>query len=395
MEPGRFFPAVSPRRAKALVCVLTAIIAAIDFSIPARVNLASFYFICIVLLIWARSVKWLWASTAVFILLTFAGVALPIADSTLQSVDWMNRIMTGLALAAAAVPVHLRIRASSALELASAERNRAQRDLQESYANLETRIQERTRELSVSEQSLRQLSIRLITSQDEERRRIARELHDSVGQYLSYSKILVESWLKENQVTGKELKNISEIVESLEHCLTETRSISHLLHPPLLDELGFGSAAKLYVDGFANRSGIKCNLTLPSDMKRLPPAFELVLFRILQESLTNIMRHAHSAAVDIQVQSEGGQIALFVRDYGKGMPSDFVERFNKTGEGGGVGMSGMRERVRELRGNLRIESSEKGTMVCATLPSMPIEDSEGECVGGVLNAPPRTDSASA
>lgn len=388
----RPFPAPSHRNAKALVCTLTLLIAAVDFSLPANINIATLYFICVVLLIWTRSVKWLWTCTAIFILLTFAGIAYPTPIHALTWIEWFNRSMIALALAITAVPVHLRLRLNNAVELAMAERDRAQRALQESHANLEGRVQERTRELQASEQSLRQLSARLISSQDQERRHIARELHDSVGQYLSHSKMVLEDWLRKSHATESELIGISQIKDSLDKCLTETRTISHLLHPPLLDELGFGSAARAYVDGFSRRSGIKVTLDILRDMKRLPPAFELVLFRILQESLTNVLRHAQSPAVDIQVEAGSNQIVLLIRDHGKGMPPEFVERFNTIGEGGGVGLIGMRERALELHGNLRIESSEHGTLVRATLPLVVADDSEKQSTADRIGGFVRMDS---
>lgn len=310
-------------------------------------------------------------------------------------VDWLNRSMTALALAVAAVPVHLRLRTMLALECTMAERDRAEQALQRSHATLETRVQERTGELQEeiaerartehklrdSEQSLRQLSVRLISAQDEERRNIARELHDSVGQYLAHSKMSLESWLKKADASEKGLQTILQIVDSLDKCLSETRTISHLLHPPLLDELGFASAARAYSDGFSRRSGIQANVDIPREMKRLPPGFELVLFRILQESLTNVLRHAHGPAVDIRVESEDGWIALIVRDYGKGMPPELVEGLNTRGEAGGVGLSGMRERVRAFHGNLKIESNERGTLIRATLPLMTAANSEERTCG--------------
>jgi signal transduction histidine kinase len=375
--------APSKREAKALVCLLAAVIAAVDLSLPANINVATLYFICIVLLVWTNSVKWLWTSTAIFILLTFGGLTLAPAPilHLVTWVDWLNRSVTALALVVAAVPVHLRLRSILALQAATAERDRAEQALQHSYAQLEATVQERTRELYAeiaesartalklreSEQSLRNLSVRLMKSQDEERRRIARALHDTVGQYLALSKMTLESWLKNPDASDRGIQALCQIADSLDKCSSETRNISYLLHPPLLDELGFASAARTYVEGFSQRSKIPVALSMPGEMKRLPSGLELVLFRMLQESLTNVLRYAHSPTVDIQIEIENHQIALTVQDYGKGMPPELVHQLN-AGCGGGVGLSGMRERILQFHGNFKIESDRNGTSIRAVLP---------------------------
>lgn len=232
------------------------------------------------------------------------------------------------------------------------------------WLEINTDITERKR----VEESLRQLSVRLLSTQDEERRRIARELHDSVGQYMAHAKMSLESFIKTPDGNQEHTQSLSQIVDTLDKCLSETRTISHLLHPPLLDELGFVSAAKSYVDGFSQRSGIQVNLNFPGETKRLPSAQELVLFRILQESLTNVHRHAQSSSVDIHVELDGDHITLAVRDFGKGMPQELLEKLRSRGESGGVGLNGMRERITQFGGRFEIESSEKGTLIRASLP---------------------------
>jgi signal transduction histidine kinase len=161
---------------------------------------------------------------------------------------------------------------------------------------------------------------------------------------------------------------IGESLKLLDQALTETRTISHLLHPPLLDETGLGSAAKWYVEGFAKRSGIQTSLEIPDDFGRLPSSLELALFRVLQECLTNVHRHSKSTKADVSVQLTKNEVSLRVRDYGGGIPSDVLERFRHHRAHGGVGLAGMRERIHELGGNLEMESDSHGTQVRASLP---------------------------
>ena len=225
------------------------------------------------------------------------------------------------------------------------------------------------------EENLRLLSLRLLGAEDEERRRIARELHDSVGQYLTHAKVVLESFLQKQDGNGQLTEALSHVAENLEKCLSETRTISHLLHPPLLDELGFTAATREYAHGFSQRSGIQVNLNLPPDLTRLPAALELVLFRILQESLTNVLRHAHSRVVDIELGLDGNHIALAVRDHGKGIRPELLEKLRTRGAGG-VGLNGMRERVLQFGGRFEIRSDPTGTLVRAILPLSPAQSTE-------------------
>jgi two-component system NarL family sensor kinase len=206
--------------------------------------------------------------------------------------------------------------------------------------------------------------VRLLELQDQERRKFSRELHDSLGQYLVGAKMNLAILAK--SVPDNTL--IAECIKLLDQAMTETRTISHLLHPPLLDETGFGSAAKWYVEGFAKRSGIQTGLDMPADFDRLPSSLELVLFRVLQESLTNVHRHSRSRKADVSVRLSEDKVVLRVRDYGKGIPQDVLDRFRRNGAHGGVGLAGMRERIHELGGQLEMNSDSRGTQVVATLP---------------------------
>jgi PAS domain S-box-containing protein len=238
------------------------------------------------------------------------------------------------------------------------EQRRAAREL--AFKELEKQVQERTIELQQSNQQLRQLSASLIRTQDDERRRIARELHDSAGQYLGAVSISLELAKKEQDSATRKLEEAAEMAKG---CAAEIRTISHLLHPPLLEELGLASAAQWYVEGFAARSGIQVDLEIPKELERLGNDVELVLFRILQEALTNIHRHSGSKTAIIQIGADAQGVSLDVQDHGKGnggLPSGEFKP--------GIGITGMRERVKDLSGTLEISCDERGTRVRAVLP---------------------------
>jgi PAS domain S-box-containing protein len=218
-----------------------------------------------------------------------------------------------------------------------------------------------------AEDAARRLSGRILNLQDEERRRIARELHDSLGQYLTAAKINLD--LLSARINGKrERELLSECAETISRCLTETRTLSHLLHPPLLDEAGFISAARWYAEGLAQRSGITVNLDFPPDLVRLEREIETALFRALQEALTNVYRHSGGSTVDVLLQLDAEQVRMEIKDDGKGMPEQRVQRVTKGGVGSGVGLAGMRERVREVGGSLALLSGSSGTRVIITIP---------------------------
>jgi PAS domain S-box-containing protein len=218
-----------------------------------------------------------------------------------------------------------------------------------------------------AEEALRKLSGRLLGIQDQERRRIARELHDSLGQYLAGLKIAIEMLTKAPSAEqSKPLLN--ECSDILEKAISETRTLSHLLHPPLLDEAGFASAASWFVTGFSQRSGIPVSLELPDDIPRLSEAVEIALFRILQESLTNVHRHSQTQSAEIKVETDAEVISIEVCDHGKGMPEHVLEQIRGDGTKLGVGLAGMRERIHELGGNFEVKSDENGTIVRATVP---------------------------
>jgi signal transduction histidine kinase len=214
------------------------------------------------------------------------------------------------------------------------------------------------------EGNARRLSVRLLNVQDEERRKFSRELHDSVGQLLTLAKMNLAVLLEMNPAD----KILAETEKVLDEALAETRTVSYLLHPPLLDELGIASAVKWYLDGFGQRSGIQLSVDIADSVGRLSQPTELVLFRALQESLTNVHRHSKSSKADVSLRTAGDKIVLRVRDYGKGMPRGTLEKFLRTGADSGVGLAGMRERIREQSGQFEIQSDENGTVIEVILP---------------------------
>ena len=225
-------------------------------------------------------------------------------------------------------------------------------------------LKEAEQALAERTESLRRLSTTLLELQDQERRRIARELHDGIGQCLVALKLNFE------MLAGAQPKEQGELwAESrrlLEQCLLDTRNLSYLLHPPLLDEVGLLLAIKAYVEGFSKRTGIEARLHLPDLLPAVSKGFELVIFRVLQESLTNVVRHSGSKTVDIRLDCHGTAISLDVTDSGHGMPAQVLDRLSRNR--GGVGLAGMRERMAELGGSFEINSDAGGTQVRAVLP---------------------------
>jgi signal transduction histidine kinase len=247
-----------------------------------------------------------------------------------------------------------------ALNLEAAQREKAEAALRLSNTKLENLIEKRTG-------ALRRLTISLLQSQDEERRRFGRNLHDSIGQYLTIIKMNLDvmSGTGESDLTKPEL--LAQCLDAVNGCLRETRTISYLLHPPLLDEAGFESAARWYVDGFAQRGGIQATLQFPEKMDRLPRSVEVVLFRILQESLTNVHRHSGSPTVEVDLEVDAKIVSLAVRDAGRGIPVHVLQQFQESGTAG-IGLAGMRERVADLGGELRVQSDKRGTLLMASIP---------------------------
>jgi len=218
---------------------------------------------------------------------------------------------------------------------------------------------------------LRQLSGRLLKLQDEERRRIARDLHDITGQKLAVQSMALSQLLssKSVELDGESRRVLSDCDMLNKQVGEEIRTLSYLLHPPLLDELGLPSAVKWYAEGFERRTGIRLAVDVDPDLQRLPPDVEMTLFRIIQESLTNVHRYSGSAAAFVEIKVTGGQIEAKIRDEGRGIRRDVLNSTTGAVAPLGVGIQGMKERLRQLDGKLEITSqSKKGTVVTATLP---------------------------
>lgn len=227
------------------------------------------------------------------------------------------------------------------------------------------------KKLASSEKSLRELSVHLLRTQDEERRRIGRDLHDSLGQYLAVLKMNLESLESTPGSNHDEnTEQLAQCIRLAEDSLREVRTISYLLYPPMLEEMGLKSAIPWYLDGFTKRSSIQTTFEVDSHFGRLDRNVELALFRVLQESLTNVHRHSGSATASVHLFLMGENAVMEIEDHGKGIPSDLSEQSGEDWMGSlGVGLRGMNERIRQVGGTLEVSSTENGTVVRARVPA--------------------------
>jgi len=232
--------------------------------------------------------------------------------------------------------------------------------LWEHYRSLAFELRQRR----LAERNALNLSAQLLNAQDQERRKIARDLHDGLGQNLVAAKMITDSLLSR----APEKQKLQELSAILQDAVASTRSISHLLHPPLVDELGFVSAARSYVEGFSARTGVAMDCDLPDSEERLPRDLELTLFRVLQEALTNIQRHSQSKKAKVQFRADRKTACLKIWDYGVGLPPETMRNFQENGSNVGVGLAGMKERVRERHGEFEIRSDSSGTFISAAFP---------------------------
>lgn len=239
-----------------------------------------------------------------------------------------------------------------------------EQSIRENAIVLEKKVEQRTAEL-------RRLSSRLMTLQDEERRRVAREIHDGLGQELAAAKMILDGILCRHSppTISQAASDASQLVD---RAIQQVRTISHLLHPPLLDEVGLVSALRWYLEGLSDRSGIEISLDVdPPDLARLKPELETTIFRIIQEALTNMFRHSGAHHACVTLSEKEGQIVAAVRDDGKGIEEQVIQlRPDRVG----VGIGGMRQRVTELGGSLRLANAHPGTLVEVVIPSPPVRD---------------------
>ena len=230
--------------------------------------------------------------------------------------------------------------------------------MRDNAAHLEKLVEERTT-------ALRSLSARLMTMQDDESRRIARELHDGLGQELAAAKIMLDSISLQPSLEAKDMA-ANDASEMIDRAIKQTRSMSHLLHPPLLDEVGLLSAVNWYVEGLSKRSGIVTTLDVqPAKFPRLPSDLETAIFRIIQEALTNVFRHSKAEHAWVTLHWEDDNVILKIRDDGHGAGPQVLDL--RPGSIG-VGIGGMKQRIQELNGTLRLENADPGTSVEVQIP---------------------------
>ena len=231
-------------------------------------------------------------------------------------------------------------------------------------------LHRKSSQLEILNRELRRLSGSLIATQDEERRRIARELHDGLGQDLTVAKIMIQGLCREDNTPQAREAAIADISKLIDGALQQVRSVSYLLHPPMLDEVGLRSALGWYVDGLSKRGGIEITMeTQLPDSPRLPAELETALFRVIQEALTNVFRHSRATKAWVTLTRKENEIVAMVRDNGVGLREEIAE-FRPDSIG--VGIGGMRQRIKELGGELSLRNANPGTVVEVSVPASAI-----------------------
>lgn len=242
-------------------------------------------------------------------------------------------------------------------------------DLLRARVSVFAELHRKARQLESLNQELRKLSHSLMSAQDEEQRRIARELHDGLGQDLIAAKMILSGAAQPNQLPEAKDKAIVEGLSMLDTAIEQIRTMSHLLHPPLLDEMGLVSALRWYVDGFAKRSGVQTVLQASQAFPRLDPEIEMAIFRIVQEALTNVFRHAEAREALVQLEESGGMVSVSILDDGKGIGAAPAEL---SPSNYGMGVIGIKQRVEERSGRLTLRNTGSGMLVEASIPLQPL-----------------------
>lgn len=338
---------------------------------PAKANNYPLVFLCVPFLIWAacrfgqrEAITAVFALSKIAVWGTLSGSGPFVRQTQNESLLFLQMfvgVASVMTLALAAVVSELR-KARSQLEVKVQQRTQ---DLSRAVHALEAEVAERKQ----AENAVRQLSGRLLRSQDEERRRIARDLHDSTGQKVAALAIDLATLGEEaTTLQPRARRALSECLTLSEQIASEVRTLSYLLHPPLLDEIGLTPAIRWYADGVAQRSSLQMDLKIPHKLDRLPRETETALFRIVQESLTNILLHSGSKRASISIIQDAREIMLEVSDEGRGMPPGILNHSNGGTRRPGLGIVSMRERMKQLGGRLEINSDSAGTVIRAVVP---------------------------
>ena len=241
-------------------------------------------------------------------------------------------------------------------------------DLLRAKVSVFAELHRKARQLELLNLELRRLSHSLMTAQDEERRRIARELHDGLGQDLTAAKMMLGSLVQPSQHTieRRDNRTVTEVLSMMDSAIDQVRTLSHLLHPPLLDEMGLLSALRWYTDGFAKRSGVVTILDAPQEFPRLEPELEMAVFKIVQESLTNVFRHAEAKQAIVKLQERAGSVTVSIVDNGKGIGNGSHELHPNSY---GIGVMGIKQRVEEFKGRVVLRDTGAGTSVEVEIPT--------------------------
>ncbi|MBV8052764.1 MAG: hypothetical protein JOZ80_16375 [Acidobacteriaceae bacterium] len=296
-------------------------------------------------------------------------------SADVKLVTAMASVITAIALPPLVPKVHEMIAAAKSSKEHEAKLEIANNELFHANQNLRDEVGKRTH----AEQELRALSGRLLRLQDDERRRLARELHDSTGQLLAGIQLNLSLAAKHLDGTnGNAHRWLADSLQLTTQAIGDVRTMSYLLHPPMLDEAGLAHALRWYVDGFVERTGIEIALSLSPRLDRLSPDTEVAVFRIVQECLTNIHRHSESQKAEITLARTSDKLVLTIRDYGKGISTEIIDAQKRGTSTFGVGLRGMAERVRQLGGSLTIAAANPGTVVESELPFQSFSENQLE-----------------